>query len=96
MEVMLFSCGSQPMMEHGLIAIVFLPPGIGDELEHDSTVAYSTCKFGKAVDSLERSIQDGVFQEIARPSDAVLRRVIAAGHTAAGMPRGAKRFLAQF
>lgn len=73
-----------------------LTAGDWDELEHDSTVAYSTCKFGKAVDSLERSIQDGVFQEIARPSDAVLRRVIAAGHTAAGMPRGAKRFLAQF
>ena len=71
-----------------------LTPADWNELEHDSTVAYSTCKFGPAVSSLEAAIQRGLFHQISSPSVAVLRKVIAAGHTATGMPPGAKRLLA--
>jgi hypothetical protein len=63
------------------------------ELEHDSTVAYSTCKFGPAVEALEVAIQRGLFQEISSPPIAVLRKVILAGHASAAMAPGAKRFL---
>jgi hypothetical protein len=66
-----------------------------NELERDSTVAYSTCKFGPAVKSLEAAVQRKLFQPISSPRTAVLRRVIAAGHTATGMPPGAKKWLAQ-
>ena len=72
-----------------------LTPADWKELDHDSTVAYSTCKFGPAVKSLEAAIQRGLFQQISSPPVAVLRKVIAAGHTATGMPPGAKKFLAQ-
>lgn len=65
------------------------------ELDHDSTVAYSTCKFGPAVQSLETAVQRGMFQVIASPPVEVLRRVIAAGCSALGMPPGAKKLLAQ-
>lgn len=72
-----------------------LTPADWNELEHNSTVAYSTCKFGPAVNSLEAAIQRGLFQQISSPSVAVLRKVIAAGRTALGMPPGAKKLLAQ-
>jgi hypothetical protein len=64
-----------------------------NELEHDSTVAYSTCKFGPAVIALETAIQRGLFQEISSPPAAVLRKVIAAAHASAGMPPKAKKLL---
>lgn len=72
-----------------------LTPADWNELEHDSTVAYSTCKFGPAVNALEAAIQRSLFLQISSPSVAVLRKVIAAGHTATGMPPGAKKLLAQ-
>jgi hypothetical protein len=72
-----------------------LTPADWNELEHDSTVAYSTCKFGPAVKALEAAIQRGLFQEISSPSDAVLRKIILAAHASAGMPPGAKKLLGQ-
>jgi hypothetical protein len=72
-----------------------LSPADWSELEHESTVAYSTCKFGRAVNALEAAIQRGLFQEISPPPVAVLRRVILAGHSSAGTPPGAKKLLGQ-
>jgi hypothetical protein len=72
-----------------------LTPADWSGLDHTSTEAYSTCKFGPAVKSLEAAIQRGLFQLIPSPPLPVLRRVIAAGHTSRGMPPGAKRRLAQ-
>ena len=72
-----------------------LTPTDWNELDHDSTVAYSTCKFGPAGKSLEAAIQRGLFLRIPSPSIGVLRRVIAAGRTAKGMPPGARNLLAQ-
>jgi hypothetical protein len=70
-----------------------LTPADWGELEHESTVAYSTCKFGPAAKALEAAIQRGLFQEISQPPVAVLRRVILAAHSSAGMPPGAKKWL---
>lgn len=100
---------SDPQANGGLVALVrvttddgtwpdrdcILTPADWNELDHDSSVAYSTCKFGPAGKALEAAIQRGLFQEISSPPMAVLRRVIAAAHTAAGMPPGAKKLLAQ-
>jgi hypothetical protein len=72
-----------------------LTPAEWSELEHDSTVAYTTCKYGPAVLALEAAIQQGKFDLIPPPSQAVVRKVITAAHTAAGMPPGAKKLLAQ-
>ena len=72
-----------------------LTPHDWDQLEHPSTVAYSTCKHGRASAALEQAIQRGLFQESASPSLEVLRKVIAAAGTANGMPPGARRFVAQ-
>ena len=72
-----------------------LTPADWSELEHDSTVAYSTCKFGPAVKALEAAIRRGLFQEISPPPIAVLRKVIIAAHSSAGMPPGAKVLLGQ-
>jgi hypothetical protein len=65
------------------------------ELEHDSTVAYSTCKFGPAVKTLEAAIQRGLFREISSPPTAILRKVILAAHASRAMPPAAKRLLGQ-
>ena len=72
-----------------------LTPADWNELEHNSTVASSTCKFGPAVNSLHAAVQRGLFQQISSPSAAVLRKGITAGRTSAGMPPGAKKLLAQ-
>ena len=73
---------------------ILTPAGWG-ELAHDSTVAYSTCKYGPAVKALETAVQQGKFDVISSPSPAVLRKIILAGHHAAGMPPAAKRLLAK-
>jgi hypothetical protein len=100
---------SDPQANGGLVVLVrittddgtwpdrdcLLTPADWNELDRDSTVAYSTCKFGSAVASLEAAIQRGLFQQIPSPSLAVLRKVIAAGHTSTGMPPAAKKFLAR-
>lgn len=100
---------SDPQANGGLVLLVrittddgtwpdrdcLLTPADWNELDHDSTVAYSTCKFGPAVTSLEAAMERGLFQPISSPSVAVLRKVIAAGHISAGMPPGAKKLLAQ-
>ncbi|HZM05794.1 MAG TPA: hypothetical protein VFC44_22565 [Candidatus Saccharimonadales bacterium] len=70
-----------------------LSPADWSELEHASTVAYSTCKFGPAVKALEAAIQRGMFQEIPPPPDATLRKVILAGHSSPTMSPGAKKWL---
>jgi hypothetical protein len=72
-----------------------LTPVDWSELDHNSTVAYSTCKYGPATQALESAIQQGEFDLIVSPSPAVLRQVIAAAHRAAGMPPAAKKLLAQ-
>jgi hypothetical protein len=72
-----------------------LTPSDWNELEHESTVAYSTCKFGPAVKALEGAMQRGLFHEIPQPPIATLRRVIQAAHSSAGMPPGAKKLLGQ-
>jgi hypothetical protein len=72
-----------------------LTPDDWNELEHESTVSYSTCKYGPAVKALETAIQRGLFQEISSPSVAVLRRVILAARSSAGMPPAAKKLLGQ-
>jgi hypothetical protein len=71
-----------------------LTPADWSELEHDSTVAYSTCKYGPAVKALEAAIQRGLFQEISQPPMATLQKVILAARLSAGMPPGAKKLLA--
>ena len=65
------------------------------ELDHSSTVAYSTCKWGPAVKALEAAIQRGMFTVITSPSPAVLCRMIAAAHRAEGLPPGARGWLAE-
>lgn len=71
-----------------------LGPADWGELDHASTVAYSTCKFGQAVKSLEAAIQRGLFTEVSAPPPAVLRRMIEAARGAEGIPPGAIRWLA--
>jgi hypothetical protein len=46
------------------------------ELEHASTVAYSTCKFGPAVSTLEQAVQKGLFKEVGSPPPSLLRRMM--------------------
>lgn len=70
-----------------------LTPADWRELDHVSTVAFSTCKFGPAVSALEVAVQRGLFNPISSPSDTVLRRVIAAAQCSPGMPPAAKRLL---
>jgi len=70
-----------------------LTPAEWNELEHDSTVAYTTCKYGPVLARLEAAIQQGKFNLVSSPSQAVLRKVIAAAHMAAGMPPAAKKLL---
>jgi hypothetical protein len=72
-----------------------LTPADWNELEHNSTVAYSTCKFGRAVNALGAAVQRGLFQEISSPSAIVLRKLILAAHASAGVPPAAKKLLAQ-
>ena len=72
-----------------------LTPAERSELEHASTVAYSTCKYGPAVRALEDAIRRRVFTVIASPSTDVLRKVIATGRVSAGMPPAAKTLLGQ-
>lgn len=71
-----------------------LGPADWKELEHASTVAYSTCKSGPAVAQLEAAIQKGLFREISSPPPALLRQIIATARTAEGMPPGARQWLA--
>ena len=70
-----------------------LTPAEWGELEHDSTVAFSTPKYGPAVKALEAAIQQGQFEPIPSPSADVLRRVVVAARTAAGMPPAARKLL---
>ena len=71
-----------------------LGPADWIELEHASTVAYSTCKWGPAANSLEAAIRKGLFAAISSPPSAVLRRMIEVARVAEGMPPGARRWLA--
>lgn len=71
-----------------------LGPADWKELDHDSTVAYSTCKCGPAVKSLAVVIQNGLFTEISAPPPALLRRMIQMARVAEGMPPLARRWLA--
>lgn len=71
-----------------------LCPADWKELDCASTVAYSTCKCGLAVKSLEAAISKGLFVEIFSPPPATLRRMIQAARIAEGMPPFARRWLA--
>ena len=71
-----------------------LGPADWKELDHASTVAYSTCKCGPAVKSLEAAIQKRLFTEISAPPPPLLRRMIETARVAEGMPPGARRWLA--
>ena len=73
-----------------------LGPEDWSELTHPSTVAYSTCKSGPAVQSLEAAVQRGLFKAISPPPPALLRRMIEAARTSEGMPSKAKQYLAAF
>ncbi len=98
---------SDPAVNDGVVVLVrittddgtwpdrdcILTPADWDQLEHASTVAYSTCKFGKAGAALDNAIARGLFTEIPSPSTKVLERVIAAARTAQGFPPGARRYL---
>ena len=71
-----------------------LGPTDWKEIDHDSTVAYSTCKCGPVVASLEVAIQNGVFAEISAPPPALLRRMIQVARVAEGMPPSSQHWLA--
>ena len=71
-----------------------LEPADWMELEHRSTVAYSTAKFGPVLEKLEQAVQRRTFRTISSPPIDTLRKMIAAGRTAKGMPPGAVRWLA--
>ena len=66
-----------------------------DQLEHESTVAFSTTKYGPAMASLEAAIQRGLFQEIPSPPTDVLRRIIDMARVSPAVPPAAKRLLGQ-
>ena len=71
-----------------------LSPNEWAELDRESLVAYSTCKFGPAVPALEAAIARGLFEVISPPPLPVLRKIIAAAWTAKGMPPAARQWLA--
>ena len=71
-----------------------LTPAEWVELDHNSTVAYSTAMCERAEAELVKAIQAGEFEVIAPPSLEVLRKVIVAGRTAEGMPPKAQGLLA--
>lgn len=71
-----------------------LTPADWPELDHESTVAYSTAMCGRVEAELLKAIQTGEFEIIASPATEVLRKVIAAGRTAEGMPPKAQALLA--
>ena len=71
-----------------------LTPADWTELDRNSTVAYSTAMCGRVEAELLKAIQTGEFEVIASPSRELLRKVIAAGRTAEGMPPKAQAFLA--
>jgi hypothetical protein len=71
-----------------------LGPADWVELEHQSTLAYSTIKCGPATKALDAAIKNGLFTVIASPSNGVLRRIIQAARTAKGTPPLAKQWLA--
>ena len=71
-----------------------LEPADWAELEHRSTVAYSTAKFGTVIRRLELAIQSRAFRQITSPPRNTLRKMINAGRTAKGMPPGAVKWLA--
>ena len=70
-----------------------LEPADWMELEHRSTIAYSTAKFGPVLEKLEQAVQRPTFRTISSPSIDTLRKMSAAGRTAKGMPPGAVRWL---
>lgn len=69
-------------------------PADWTELEHPSTVAYSTAKVGAATKALEAAVNGGSFTLISPPPVALLKRMIQAARTAKGMPPQAIRWLA--
>ena len=72
-----------------------LTPEEWGELEHASTVAYSTALCGRAEASLIKAIQAGEFQVISSPSLPVLRKIVTAGRASEGMPPKTRAFLVQ-
>lgn len=64
------------------------------ELDRNSTIAYSTALCGRVEAELLKAIQTGEFEVITSPSPEVLRKVIATGRKAEGLPPLARRWLA--
>ncbi len=71
-----------------------LGPADWQELDHVSTVAYSTIKYGPATKALEAAINHGLFTVISSPPKSVLKRIIQAARTAKGSPPLARQWLA--
>lgn len=63
-------------------------------LDHQSTVAYSTAVAERVKQQLERSIRDGSFREIPSPPFEVLQRICRIGRTYKGTPPIAKQHIA--
>lgn len=72
-----------------------LTPADWTELDRNSTVAYSTALCGRVETELLNAIRTGEFEVIASPSLEMLRKVIAAGRSADGMPPKAQALLAR-
>ena len=71
-----------------------LGPADWQELEHPSTVAYSTAKVGPATKALEAAVNGGLFTVISPPPTATLKRIIQSARTAKGTPPQARHWLA--
>lgn len=71
-----------------------LTPQDWTELDRNSTVAYSTALCGRVEAQLLQAIAAGEFEIIRSPPPAALRKIIAAGRAADGMPPKAQSLLA--
>lgn len=71
-----------------------LGPADWPELEHQSTVAYSTIKCGPATKALEAAVKSRMFTAISSPPNAVVKRIIQTARTAKGTPPLARQWLA--
>ncbi len=69
-------------------------PADWQELEHQSTVAYSTTKCGPATKALEAAVKSGLFTVISPPPNALLKRIIQTARTAKGTPPMVRQWLA--
>jgi len=74
--------------------VCLLGPRDWVELDHASTVAYSTAKTGQSVVALTRAIQQGHFEVIGSPPANVLQEMVSIGKTYRGTPPLARHWMA--